>query len=195
MSHELLSDPRLYIALARFDDDLAADAHQAGCTCGGRLDRADYPRKPRGGPPGLGPEYDRRHSFCCARDGCRKRTTPPSVRFLGRRVYLAAVFVLVTAMRHGITTARWAKLAAWTGVSVRTLGRWRHWWAATFVASTVWTRVCGRLLPAPDAATLPASWLACFLPRPVVEGLQWVLAWLLPLTTPGAAGARFSMGG
>jgi len=31
-----------------------------------------------------------RFSFCCARDGCRTRKTPPSFRFLGRKVYLAA---------------------------------------------------------------------------------------------------------
>ncbi|NLS97786.1 MAG: hypothetical protein GXX96_37065 [Planctomycetaceae bacterium] len=35
------------------------------------------------------------------RDGCRKRTTPLSVRFLGRKVYLGAVVVLVAAMRQG----------------------------------------------------------------------------------------------
>ena len=32
----------------------------------------------------LGPAYDRRLSFCCA--DCRKRLTPVSVRFLGRKV-------------------------------------------------------------------------------------------------------------
>jgi hypothetical protein len=30
--------------------------------------------------------------------GCRRRRTPPSVRFLGRRVYVG--FVLVAAMQH-----------------------------------------------------------------------------------------------
>jgi len=33
--------------------------------------------------------------FCCAVDGCRSRATPPSLRFLGRKVYLAAIVVLV----------------------------------------------------------------------------------------------------
>ena len=195
MSHGLLMDPRLYVALLRFDDDLAADAQESGCECGGRLDRADYPRKPRGGPTTLGPEYDRRHSFCCARDGCRRRTTPPSVRFLGRRVYIAAVVVLVSAMRHGVTAAREAKLAAWFGVSARTLARWRLWWREAFVASEVWKRVCGRMIPAPDVETLPASWLDLLGARHEAERVQWILAWLLPLTTtsPGK-GARFARG-
>lgn len=195
MSHGLLTDPRLYVALQRFDDDLADAAQQGGCGCGGRLDRADYPRKPRGGPATLGAEYGRRRSFCCHRDGCRKRTTPVSVRFLGRVVYLAAVFVLVSAMRHGVSAARVALLTEWFGVSRRTLERWRTWWRQTFVASEVWKRVCGRLIPAPDTQTLPASWIDLLSAMHERERVQWILAWLLPLTTasPGN-GARMSMG-
>lgn len=195
MSHGLLADPRLYIALLLFDEDLAESARLCGCGCGGRLDRADYGRKPRGCLRSLGAEYSRRISFCCARDGCRKRTTPVSVRYLGRRVYLAAVFVLVCAMRDGITPARWAKLASLYGISVRTLRRWRDWWLTTFVASTVWKQVCGRLVPPPVTEALPASWLARFVGLAEAERLQWVLACLLPLTTrsPGR-GAPFLTG-
>lgn len=47
-------------------------------------------------------------SLCCAR--CRKRRTPPSVRFLGRRVYLAAVVVLACVLRQGPTRWRVARL-------------------------------------------------------------------------------------
>lgn len=195
MSHGLLSDPRLYRALLLFDHDLAAESARGGCPCGGRLHRADYPRKPRGGPGRLDPEYQRRHSFCCDRDGCRRRVTPPSVRFMGRRVYLAAVVVLVSAMRHGLTTPRVAELTACFGVSARTLARWRLWWRETFVSTEVWKRVCGRLLPAPAVEGLPASWLALLDDRHEAERVQWVLAWLLPLTTrtPGE-GAGFVMG-
>ena len=63
-------------------------------------------RKPRGRPAGLGDEHDWRFSFCCARDGCRTRKTPPSLRFLGRKVYLAAMVVLIAIMREGATAAR-----------------------------------------------------------------------------------------
>lgn len=195
MSHGLLWDPRFYRALLWFDDDLAEEAQRGGCPCGGRLHRADYPRKPRGGPDALDPEYHRRYSFCCDRDGCRGRVTPPSVRFLGRRVYLGVVVVLVSAMRHGLTPPRVAQLAAWFGVSARTLTRWRLWWRQTFVTTDVWKRVCGRLMPAPDDATLPASWLALMTAMHEAERVQWILAWLLPLTThsPGK-GASLVMG-
>ena len=84
----------LFELLFAIDQDLAANARAAGCpACGGRLHSVRYPRKPRGGPADLGPEYDWRFSFCCAGEGCRRRATPPSVRFLGRRVYLGAVVV------------------------------------------------------------------------------------------------------
>lgn len=191
----MLSDPRLYVALARFDEELADDAQRAGCACGGRLHRADYPRKPRGGPPALGDLHNRRHSFCCDVDGCRRRTTPASVRFLGRRVYFVAVVVLVSAMRHGPTPTRQAALRERIGVSARTLERWRTWWRETFTVSVVWKSVCGRVIPAPEVETLPASWMASMGEMHDVERLQWILAWLLPLTTftPGR-GARFSMG-
>ncbi len=68
----------LFDLLFAADQDLAANAQAAGCpACGGRLHRARYPRKPRAGPPDLGPEYDWRFSFCCAAEGCRRRATPP----------------------------------------------------------------------------------------------------------------------
>lgn len=191
MSHGLVSDPRLYVALAHFDNELAADAQKGGCACGGKLHRADYPRKPRGGPTGLGPEYGTRRSFCCASEDCRKRTTPPSVRFLGRRVYLAAVLVLVSVMRHGITLARWGRLVAHLGISRRTLGRWRDWWLQTFPVTAVWAQVRGRIVPPPDADTLPTSWWTRLHPRTETERVRLILAWMLPLaTTSPGVGAR-----
>jgi hypothetical protein len=45
------------------------------------------------GPARLGREHDQRFSFCCAVDGCRSRATPPSLRFLGPKVYIAAIVV------------------------------------------------------------------------------------------------------
>lgn len=98
------------------------------------MHRASFPRKPRG-PAALPAGYDRRHSFCCAVDGCRKRVTPLSVRFLGRRVFTGAVVVLVSALRHGLTPPRVRRLREALGVSRRTLERWCVWWCETFAAS------------------------------------------------------------
>src|SRR3989442_13817723 len=86
----ILNDASFYRVLLRFDDDLAEQARREGCGCGGKLHSARYPRKPRGAPEELQEEYSRRRSFCGAEEGCRKRTTPASFRFLSRRVYVAA---------------------------------------------------------------------------------------------------------
>src|SRR2546426_1825828 len=77
----ILNDASFYRVLLRFDDDLAEQARREGCGCGGKLHSARYPRKPRGAPEELQEEYSRRRSFCCAEEGCRKRTTPASFRF------------------------------------------------------------------------------------------------------------------
>jgi hypothetical protein len=59
--------------------------------------RGSFDRKPRGVPVGLGPEHLQRFSLCCAADGCRKRETPSSLHFLGRKVFLGAIVVLISA--------------------------------------------------------------------------------------------------
>jgi len=86
MYHELPRGASFWTFLFRIDQDLAKMAQAEACPqCGGRLDCANYPRKPRG-PRNLPEQYRYRLSFCCDRDGCRKRVTPRSVRFLGRKV-------------------------------------------------------------------------------------------------------------
>src|SRR5262245_40518516 len=82
----------------QLDRETTARLAAAGCPpCGGALHRSDYPRKPSGAliaPEGEGDMCVTRFSLCCAREGCRKRATPPSLRFLGRRVYLGVVVIV-----------------------------------------------------------------------------------------------------
>jgi hypothetical protein len=98
--------------------------------CGAKLHWGSYGRKPRAVPAGLGPEHLRRFSLCCAKDGCRTRDTPSSVRFLSRKVLLGAMVVLISAMQSGLNPARMKRLKALVGVSRRTVMRWRDWWCA-----------------------------------------------------------------
>lgn len=187
MCSSLLTDERFYHVLERVDVELAATARTGRCPCGGVLHSAPYPRKPRGGPASLGAGYEKRFSFCCAEDGCRSRTTPPSVRFLGRRVYLGVVVVLATALQHGATPARLARLRATLGVSARTLARWRVWWRETFVATRFW-RAARAQLNAPVAEkALPTSLLERFAGDAATSVIQ-LLRFLGPLTvTEGRA--------
>lgn len=183
MYQALLSDPTFFSLLFRFDQDLAAAAQTKGCGCGGALHVANYARKPRGGPEGLPAAFGLRLSFCCAEEGCRKRATPPSVRFLGRRVYLMAVVVLVTAMCHGVNRKREAKFRALVGLSLRTLERWRRWWREAFPQTRFWRGVRGRFSPPVETETLPSSLLSRFREHKESAGLVQLLAFLAPLTT------------
>ena len=118
MLRDLPRDANFWLFLFSIDQDLAKTARQKACSCGGRLHCAHYPRKPRGADD-LPEPYQRRLSFCCDRDGCRKRVTPPSVRFLGRKVYLGAVVILVAAMRQGPSPRRVAELSRLFGANRR----------------------------------------------------------------------------
>ena len=108
--HAFLTDTSFYQLLTRIDESIAEEVRARGCDCGGVLHSARYPRKPRGVRSALDESYDSRLSFCCARDGCRRRSTPPSVRFLGRKVYLGVIVVLLTVLHHGLTEARCRRL-------------------------------------------------------------------------------------
>ena len=144
MYQTILNDASFYRQLSRFDEDLAQQARQQGCQCGGKLHSARYPRKPRGAPKEMEEAYSTRWSFCCAEEGCRKRMTPPSFRFLSRRVYVMAVVVLVSALRHGATADRVARLWGMVGeISRRTLERWRRWWQDEFPQTAFWRGACG----------------------------------------------------
>jgi hypothetical protein len=183
----VLTDVRLFELLLRVDQDLAHATQAEGCRwCGGRLDRADYARKPRGVPPGLGSEHGVRLSLCCAADGCRRRTTPASARFLGRRVYVGAAIVGITALRPGARRAEARALRAWLGVSTRTLARWRRWWRDVFAASAFWRSARGQLRAPVPIRALPGALLRRFtgdLQAQLIAGLRF----LAPITT--AAGA------
>jgi len=179
----ILSDASFYRGLLKFDEDLAEQAQQKGCECGGKLHSARYPRKPRGIPEELQDDYSKRRSFCCAQEGCRKRTTPASFRFLSRRVYVGAVVVLVTALRHGATVARVAQLRAIVGVSRRTMERWRQWWLEEFARSSFWIWARGQLASPVDEQTLPLSLLESFRKPQAEERTVDLLRFILPVTT------------
>jgi hypothetical protein len=179
---ELLGEATLYEILQRVDEDLAAQARVAGCTCGGRLHSAVYPRKPRGGPAGLGTGYETRLSYCCATEGCRRRTTPPSVRFLGRKVYLGAVVTLVSALRQGPNPTRVRVLQDLFGVGERTLRRWRQWWQKVFAEGSFWRAARGRFMPAVQPSELPRAVAERF-GAETTDGLSRLLRFLSPIST------------
>ena len=184
----LLQELRLYVRLQAHDDVLAADARAAGCHCGGKLHSARYERKPRGGPTGIGDGYARRWSFCCAEEGCRRRVTPPSVRFLGRKVYVGAVVMVLAALEQRGSPVRLASVRRCVGVSWRTLRRWAAWWQRDFAESRFWRAAQGLLAPPPPpSGSLPAALMSAFVGDEEAR-LVSTLRFIAPATTATAKG-------
>ena len=162
MYQRLLRETSFFELLLRFDEDLAREVREAGCACGGVLHSARYPRKPRGGPESLGKEHSMRASFCCAQDGCRRRATPPSLRFMGRKVFFAVLVLLLPILRDGPSPERLRRLEQRFGVSRRTLYRWRSWWREVVPQSRWWQAERGHWATPVDPEQLPGSLLAVF---------------------------------
>jgi len=193
LCHALLGDASLPRRLLEMDEDLAAQARGRGCgECGGGLHRSDYPRKPRGAAEGLGADFERRSSFCCGREGCRKRLTPPSVRFLGRRVWLSVVVTLVCVMVHGASARRARKLREELGVDRRTLERWRRWWREELAATRAWREVRGKLRGELEVQDLPHSLFERF-EGSAREKLLALLLLLSPLSHSEVMAGRCAM--
>ena len=192
MYQAVLADAKFHEQLLAFDRDIAASARAARCRlCGGALHSGSYARKPRGGPAaGLGREHAERFSFCCAVDDCRKRATPPSLRFLGRHVYLATVVTLISALMLGATPSRLARLSVVPGLDRRTLARWRVWWRSTFTESPFAPVAMAAVVPPLDIAALPVSLLERFA-GDMREQLVALLRFLGPLTGGASAMRAF----
>ena len=150
---------------------------------GGTLHVACYPRKPRGIGCGLGEFCGSRLSFCCASDGCRRRCTPPSVRFLGRKVYLGTMVVLMMAMEHGLSEKRRKQLIEQLDVYPQTLARWRRWWREIFPASRSWQADRGHFIPPVDISQLPGALLGRLSGEDLQHRVCLLLRLLAPLTT------------
>lgn len=188
MYQGMLNWPHLYPVLRELDEAMAEETKKRGCSCGGKLHRACYPRKPRGAPPEVAADeaYQQRLSFCCDQEGCRRRTTPPSVLFLGRKVYLGTVVVVVSVLRQGPTPARLARLRQALGVSARTVKRWRAWWLSSFVRSDFWRAARGLLRVPLDESRLPLSLLQAFQAKEKPLKLVQLLRFISPLTSLSA---------
>lgn len=191
MYHVLFRDASFWAFLFDVDKDLAHQTRQKGCLCGGRLHCANYPRKPRGGCRELLESYKYRLSFCCDRDGCRKRNTPPSVRFLGPKVYLAAVVVLVAAMRHGPSPRRVRELTELFGADRRTIGRWCAFWREHLPQTPFWKVARGRFLSRlAEANPVRVLFDAFIQHEDSRDDWRRLLEFLSPITITGGPGSK-----
>jgi hypothetical protein len=187
--HAFFNDSRFYQFLFRIDQDIATEVQAGGCFCGGVLHSARYPRKPRGIRSVLDESYETRLSFCCAEEGCRRRTTPPSVRFLGRKVYLGVIVILVTALEHGLSPKRRQQLIEQLDIWPQTLSRWRKWWQENFPASRCWKAERGYFIPPVENERLPGALLGRLNGSDLRQRLCQLLRLLSPVTTSSWSGS------
>lgn len=183
MCQNVLRDARFWELLLQIDRDLAEEVRVGGCPrCGGPLHRADFGRKPRGGPDASSWSFARRIDLCCGRSGCRRRSLPPSVRFLGRKIHLAAMVVLACVVTNGPTEKRAQRLGRTLGIDRRTLSRWCCWWSEELPRTPFWKEARSRFMPVPSGRDLPTKLLVCF-GGPEPESLLRLLRFLSPLGT------------
>jgi hypothetical protein len=194
MLHEVVVGDKFWQELSAIDERIAARVARGGCPhCGGRLHRGDYARKPRGAviAPVAGGEA-RRISLCCDRRGCRTRATPPSVRFLGRRVYVGVTVVIASAILRAAKTVAAAERAS--GICGKTLRRWSRWWRQEYPLSAHFEESRSRLVTPVNTGELPGSLWERFAmrARSPLSALGRLLRFLAPITTASVAnGARF----
>lgn len=189
MVHGFGADAKWFATLAEIDAVSAKQVKAAGCAdCGGPLDRADYDRKPRGDLGEAAGSYARRTSFCCRRDGCRHRATPPSLRFLGRKVYVAVVVVVasIVGRERGLVGRGAPRRVA--GVPVRTVRRWQSWWSVAFALTSFWKEAKGFFATPVDETALPGSLLER-LGVPSATTLTRLLRLIAPVTTESVRAA------
>lgn len=179
-----------FALLEQIDAEIAARVVAEGCAkCGGPLHQSNYDRKPNGGfiAP-MGEDSVKRFSFCCGREGCRKRATPPSVRFLGRRFYLGVVVILASIVARVLEAA--GEIRRVTGVPARTTRRWLAWWQGAFLSTEVFVWLRGQLIDV-SVNELPTS-LVDRLKGSWTSRMTTMLQWLVPVTTNSVRdGSRF----
>ena len=185
MCHLAQLDTSFWIKLFHIDQQISEQVRSAGCQrCeeGGPLHVANYPRKPRGEHRDvLGPEYTVRLSFCCAT--CRQRTTPPSVRFLGRKVYLGGIISLISAGDDALGDEQRSRLIEVLNLPAQTLYRWRLWWSKQVPGSACWRALSGWFSPPISPARLPGELLARLHGSDLGTRMVRLLQLVAPLTT------------
>jgi hypothetical protein len=176
--HDVLQDPAFFRFLSKIDEEFAAETRAGRCPgCEGPLHVSDYPRKPRGCPAAVREEYSRRLSFTCGQ--CDARSTSSSVRFAGRRMYLAMVLMLRSP--RGSTSGQ--ELCDLLGIAVRTLKRWRMWWREDFPTTPFWRSMRERFMAPVATEELPRSLLERFEGESMSDRLTKALRWIAPLST------------
>ena len=177
----LLGSVEFHAELARADEEIVRRLQERGCQrrgCGGRLHRADFPRKVRGLAVDGSSAFASRFGLCCG--WCRKRVLPPTVRFFGRSSYafVAALVAVATTLAGGIALGARLVGAAWA-----TIARWMRFLQCDLARRGEWQVARGRLPAVLQLEQLPLSLVEVFGAVDSEDAWLSTLRWLSPITT------------
>jgi len=145
MLFNILKRTEFFKILFLIDVDMAERFRPKTCSkCGARLHRGNYLRSPYGLPKNIPDQWLIRHSFCCSNRRCRKRSLPPSCRFLGRKVHWSAVILVAVALRRNKGYSI-NKLKEKFNVSRHTIKRWITYFKEAFPDSHRWKKIKGQI--------------------------------------------------
>lgn len=164
MISRVVQSVSFFVLLRALDEKISGEYLDGVCPqCGGPLHRASYQRKGVGAAPLQegGAREATRYGLCCGH--CRCRQLPPSVMFLGRRVYMYPAILLATMMCQGRRSSRTKLyLRRHLGVDGKTIKRWVEYFRDGFVRTKSWQRVRGFLGSKVCDDALPRSLLVFF---------------------------------
>lgn len=143
MSHKFILNSSVFTLLIKIDQDFLEQAQKEGCSCGGKLYQAHYPRSPMGVPKEWRHYFEQRLGLCCG--DCRKRKAVATVRFFGRRWYPAPLFLFISLLQK--KTAR-GQIKKRFGIILgkNTWKRWRLWWRKYFIITAFWKQERGKFI-------------------------------------------------
>jgi hypothetical protein len=162
--YKTISETPFLLFLLKIDRSIAKETHSRACPhCGGKLNWANFHRSGCGLPNDAADILKVRFSLCCREDGCRKRVTPKSVRFLRGMAYTSITVTLACAIRQGLSVKCAKELGERLGIRRQTLARWIRWWRDRFLPSRFWQGHRARFAPLLDEDSLPRSLVESFL--------------------------------
>lgn len=191
----VVGDAKFHALLWELDVAVAQSVRGGRCPrsgCGGRLDVANYPRKVRGigEAEAVAGRYELRLSLCCSVRGCRRRATPPSVRFLSRLVY-AMHFIVAWAASLSALSKRADASQVEPGPSRQTTKRWQEYWGVRVTRDARMALLVGA--PLVPSGTVAPNLVAALMMAAVGTEAERTLTThrlLAPLTTATVAPER-----
>lgn len=167
MLSEILQKTSIFEILYKIDLKIAEKVKAISCPyCGSPLHYSNYERKPRGGLEALPDQYRIRFSLCCSHEDCRRRTLPPSTRFMGRKVYWFAVILSVLTRRLNMPDESSAReINENYGPTRETYKRWISFFKNEFPFTRKWKYLRGRIISTVRDDMLPGSLVNYFINR------------------------------